>query len=55
MPHELYGKFTWRLENFSEISKRELRSSVFEVGNYKWYAVLFGCKAYIVAGGMPCS
>ena len=36
MPHEPYGKFTWRLENFSDISKRELRSSVFEVGSYKW-------------------
>lgn len=35
-PHELYGKFTWKIENFSEISKRELRSNVFDVGNYKW-------------------
>jgi hypothetical protein len=37
-PHELYGKFTWKIENFSETSKRELRSNVFDVGNYKWYA-----------------
>ncbi len=36
-PGDLYGKFTWRIEKFSEISKRELRSTVFEVGNYKWY------------------
>lgn len=36
-PHSLYGKFTWRIENFSEISKRELRSNVFDVGNYKWW------------------
>jgi hypothetical protein len=35
-PNELYGKFTWKIENFSEISKRELRSNVFDVGNYKW-------------------
>ena len=35
-PSELYGKFTWKIENFSEISKRELRSTVFEVGSYKW-------------------
>ena len=37
-PTELYGKFTWKIENFSEISKRELRSNVFEVGSYKWCA-----------------
>eukprot|EP00803_Ostreobium_quekettii_P010629 evm.model.scf_3047.3 EVM.evm.TU.scf_3047.3 scf_3047:6484-7042(-) len=35
LPHELYGKFTWKIENFSETSKRELRSTVFEVGSYK--------------------
>lgn len=38
-PGDLYGKFTWRIEKFSEISKRELRSTVFEVGGYKWYVV----------------
>ncbi|KAG2491763.1 hypothetical protein HYH03_009924 [Edaphochlamys debaryana] len=44
-PHELYGKFTWKIENFSEISKRELRSNVFDVGNYKWYILVYpqGC------------
>ena len=36
IPSDLYGKFTWKIENFSEISKRELRSNVFEVGSYKW-------------------
>jgi hypothetical protein len=36
---DLYGKFTWKIENFSEISKRELRSNVFEVGGYKWWDV----------------
>ena len=35
-PTDLYGKFTWKIENFSEISKRELRSNVFEVGGMKW-------------------
>lgn len=38
MPSELYGKFTWKIENFSEINKRELRSAIFEVGSYKWCA-----------------
>jgi hypothetical protein len=35
-PSELFGKFTWRIDNFSEISKRELRSHQFDVGDYKW-------------------
>ena len=35
-PNELFGKFTWKIENFSEISKRELRSNQFDVGDYKW-------------------
>jgi flagellar biosynthesis GTPase FlhF len=45
MPPELYGKFTWRIDNFSKISKRELRSNVFEVGSYKWYILVYpqGC------------
>eukprot|EP00798_Chlamydomonas_sp_ICE-L_P015975 gene15975-22105_t len=44
-PHELYGKFTWKIENFSETSKRELRSNVFDVGGYKWYILVYpqGC------------
>ncbi|KAK9819464.1 hypothetical protein WJX74_009144 [Apatococcus lobatus] len=44
-PKELYGKFTWKIENFSEVSKRELRSAVFEVGQYKWYILVYphGC------------
>eukprot|EP00249_Psilotum_nudum_P018273 c26724_g2_i1 orf=190-4170(-) len=44
-PSELYGKFTWKIENFSRTSKRELRSSVFEVGGYKWYILVYpqGC------------
>ncbi|KAF9608922.1 hypothetical protein IFM89_012090, partial [Coptis chinensis] len=44
-PSELYGKFTWRIEKFSQISKRELRSNAFEVGGYKWYILIYpqGC------------
>mmetsp|Transcript_10448 Transcript_10448/g.28559 ORF Transcript_10448/g.28559 Transcript_10448/m.28559 type:complete len:581 (+) Transcript_10448:124-1866(+) len=44
-PHELYGKFTWKISNFSDISKRELRSTTFDVGGYKWYILVYpqGC------------
>jgi hypothetical protein len=35
-PNELFGKFTWKIERFSEIGKRELRSAQFDVGDYKW-------------------
>jgi len=31
-PGSLYGKFTWKIDTFSEISKRELRSNMFDVG-----------------------
>uniref|UniRef100_A0A0E0BUU1 MATH domain-containing protein n=1 Tax=Oryza glumipatula TaxID=40148 RepID=A0A0E0BUU1_9ORYZ len=36
-PSELYGKFTWRIDNFSQINKRELRSNSFDVGGYKCF------------------
>eukprot|EP00268_Persea_americana_P053463 TRINITY_DN6050_c0_g1_i7.p1 TRINITY_DN6050_c0_g1~~TRINITY_DN6050_c0_g1_i7.p1 ORF type:complete len:1110 (+),score=245.64 TRINITY_DN6050_c0_g1_i7:298-3627(+) len=44
-PSELYGKFTWKIENFSQINKRELRSNAFDVGGYKWYILIYpqGC------------
>ncbi|GAB2294542.1 hypothetical protein Dimus_028746 [Dionaea muscipula] len=44
-PSELYGKHTWRIEKFSQINKRELRSNAFEVGGYKWYILIYpqGC------------
>ncbi|XP_051184660.1 TNF receptor-associated factor homolog 1a [Lolium perenne] len=44
-PAELYGKFTWRIDNFSQINKRELRSNSFDVGGYKWYILIYpqGC------------
>eukprot|EP00850_Spirogloea_muscicola_P017540 SM000152S01528 [mRNA] locus=s152:35556:42868:+ [translate_table: standard] len=37
-PSELYGKFTWKIEKFPEINKRELRSNVFEVGGWSHFA-----------------
>ncbi|KAL8238551.1 hypothetical protein R6Q59_015118 [Mikania micrantha] len=44
-PSDLYGKYTWRIEKFSQINKRELRSDAFEVGGYKWYILIYpqGC------------
>ncbi|XVE81777.1 hypothetical protein DITRI_Ditri15bG0093200 [Diplodiscus trichospermus] len=44
-PSELYGKYTWKIEKFSQINKRELRSNAFEVGSYKWYILIYpqGC------------
>ncbi|KAK6786859.1 hypothetical protein RDI58_015384 [Solanum bulbocastanum] len=44
-PVELYGKYTWKIEKFSQINQRELRSNVFEVGGYKWYILIYpqGC------------
>ncbi|MBA0740638.1 hypothetical protein Gogos_013831 [Gossypium gossypioides] len=44
-PSELYGKYTWKIEKFSQINKRELRSNAFEVGGYKWYILIYpqGC------------
>ncbi|CAA2961582.1 MATH domain-containing At5g43560-like [Olea europaea subsp. europaea] len=44
-PSELYGKQTWKIDKFSQINKRELRSDVFEVGSYKWYILIYpqGC------------
>ncbi|XP_022145167.1 MATH domain-containing protein At5g43560 [Momordica charantia] len=44
-PSELYGKHTWKIQKFSQLNKRQLRSNAFEVGGYKWYVVLYpqGC------------
>ncbi|GMP77365.1 hypothetical protein CsSME_00033661 [Camellia sinensis var. sinensis] len=44
-PPELYGKYTWKIDKFSQINKRELRSNAFEVGGYKWYILIYpqGC------------
>ncbi|XP_047333095.1 TNF receptor-associated factor homolog 1a-like [Impatiens glandulifera] len=42
---ELYGNYTWKIDDFSTINKRELRSNAFEVGGYKWYILIYpqGC------------
>ncbi|GFZ08764.1 TRAF-like superfamily protein [Actinidia rufa] len=44
-PSELYGKHTWKIDKFSQLNKRELRSEAFEVGGYKWYILIYpqGC------------
>ncbi|XP_047309209.1 TNF receptor-associated factor homolog 1a-like [Impatiens glandulifera] len=44
-PSKLYKKYTWTVEEFSQINKRELRSSAFEVAGYKWYILIYpqGC------------
>ncbi|XP_042453301.1 TNF receptor-associated factor homolog 1a-like isoform X1 [Zingiber officinale] len=44
-PLDLYGRFTWKIEKFSTINKKELRSNAFEVGGYKWYILIYpqGC------------
>ncbi|KAK1430402.1 hypothetical protein QVD17_13109 [Tagetes erecta] len=44
-PSELYGRYTWKIEKFSQINKRELRSNAFEVGGHKWYILIYpqGC------------
>uniref|UniRef100_A0A7N0URU6 MATH domain-containing protein n=1 Tax=Kalanchoe fedtschenkoi TaxID=63787 RepID=A0A7N0URU6_KALFE len=44
-PSDLYGKYTWKIDKFPQINKRELRSDAFEVGGYKWYILIYpqGC------------
>lgn len=44
-PSTLYAKHTWKIDNFSQINKRELQSSVFVVGSYKWHILIYpqGC------------
>ncbi|XP_059298963.1 TNF receptor-associated factor homolog 1a-like isoform X3 [Lycium ferocissimum] len=44
-PSELYGKYTWKIDKFSQINKREVRSNAFEIGGYKWYILIYpqGC------------
>ncbi|WZZ11638.1 hypothetical protein YC2023_097559 [Brassica napus] len=44
-PSQLFGKHKWKIEKFSEIKKRELRSNYFEAGGYKWYILIYpqGC------------
>ncbi|KAK4428902.1 TNF receptor-associated factor1b, partial [Sesamum alatum] len=40
-PSELYGTYTWKIDKFSQINKRELRSNAFEVGGYKWCILIY--------------
>jgi hypothetical protein len=35
-PSELFGRYTWRIENFSKEKKREMKSEPFEAGGFKW-------------------
>ncbi|KAI4342690.1 hypothetical protein MLD38_027282 [Melastoma candidum] len=44
-PSDLFGKHKWEIEKFSQINKRELRSSIFDAGGYKWYILIYpqGC------------
>ncbi|CAH8300744.1 unnamed protein product [Eruca vesicaria subsp. sativa] len=44
-PSQLFGKHKWKIEKFSEIKKRELRSNYFEAGGHKWYILIYpqGC------------
>lgn len=37
----LFGKFTWKIENFSKINQRKYYSDSFTVGGYKWRVLLF--------------
>ncbi|KAF8098003.1 hypothetical protein N665_0276s0004 [Sinapis alba] len=45
-PSELYGTYTWKIGNFLEKSKKEIRSNVFEVGGHQWYILVYpqGCE-----------
>ncbi|KAF8715853.1 hypothetical protein HU200_026807 [Digitaria exilis] len=44
-PSTLFGRYTWRIENFSKEKKREMKSDPFEAGGYKWYILVYpqGC------------
>ncbi|CAA7057375.1 unnamed protein product [Microthlaspi erraticum] len=44
-PSELFGRHTWKIEKFSEINERELRSDVFEIGGHHWFIMIYpqGC------------
>uniref|UniRef100_A0ACD5VSM8 Uncharacterized protein n=1 Tax=Avena sativa TaxID=4498 RepID=A0ACD5VSM8_AVESA len=44
-PQSLFGRHTWRIENFSKEKKREMKSEPFEAGGFKWYILVYpqGC------------
>lgn len=43
---DLYGRHTWKIKNYSEISKPGFRSDVFYAGGYNWY-IKFALLPYI--------
>ncbi|XP_010444723.1 PREDICTED: MATH domain-containing protein At5g43560-like [Camelina sativa] len=44
-PSELFGKHTFKIENFLRIGKKTIRSRLFEVGGCEWYILVYpeGC------------
>ncbi|KAM3332910.1 hypothetical protein ACQJBY_028180 [Aegilops geniculata] len=44
-PSNLFGRHTWRIQNFSKEKKREMKSEPFEAGGFKWYILVYpqGC------------
>ncbi|KAL3634512.1 hypothetical protein CASFOL_021566 [Castilleja foliolosa] len=40
-PSDLYGNFTWKVDNFSKLYRREVRSNPFDIGGYKWYVLIY--------------
>ncbi|KAL9274711.1 TNF receptor-associated factor homolog 1b-like protein [Drosera capensis] len=45
-PSELYGKYTWKIQKFSKINKRDIRSNAFDIGGHKWCISIYpqGCE-----------
>ncbi|KAL6841510.1 hypothetical protein ACP4OV_028653 [Aristida adscensionis] len=41
-PSDLFGRYTWRIENFSKEKKREMKSEPFEAGGYKCFKCDWG-------------
>ncbi|KAL9240350.1 hypothetical protein vseg_014583 [Gypsophila vaccaria] len=46
-PHELYGKCTWKIEKFSQMTVKELRSNTFVVGGFEWYILIYLHDCYV--------
>uniref|UniRef100_A0A0D9WIF0 MATH domain-containing protein n=1 Tax=Leersia perrieri TaxID=77586 RepID=A0A0D9WIF0_9ORYZ len=40
-PCDLFGRYTWRIENFSKEKKREMKSEPFEAGGYKCFCAFW--------------
>ncbi|XP_050226552.1 uncharacterized protein LOC126676405 [Mercurialis annua] len=39
-------KFTWKIDNFSESTKRKLQSDIFIAGRCKWYLLIYPNRSY---------